>query len=80
MVKRTENTSISITPRMFSAEELAVYLGVGRNTAMAFGEEIGAKRKIYGRALYDKEVVDRHFDSLIGDGNAVQADDQADRV
>ncbi len=65
MNKKTESQIKTVSPRLLSAEELAVYLGVGKSSATTFGEGIGAKRKIYSRTLYDKEVVDRHFDNLM---------------
>ena len=44
--------------RLFSINEAAVYLGIGRSTAISYLEQIGAKRKIGRRTLYDKQVID----------------------
>lgn len=50
--------------RLMDTDELRVYLNLGRNNAMKLGEEIGARRKIGKRVLWDRVVVDKYLDSL----------------
>ncbi|WP_022776264.1 hypothetical protein [Butyrivibrio sp. AE2015] len=47
--------------RLMSITEATVYLGLGRNSAIKFLEQIGAKRKIGRRVLYDKVTIDEHL-------------------
>ena len=47
--------------RLMSIAEATVYLGLGRNSAIKFLEQIGAKRKIGRRVLYDKVTIDEHL-------------------
>ena len=51
----TPNTEFK---RLISINEAVVYLGIGRSTAISYLEQIGAKRKIGRRTLYDKQVID----------------------
>lgn len=44
--------------RLLSINEATVYLGIGRSSALSYLDEIGAKRKIGRRTLYDKQVID----------------------
>jgi len=52
-----------IEQRMLSINEASVYLGIGRSTAIQFLQEIGAKRKIGKRSLYDKNVIDEYLNN-----------------
>lgn len=63
--KPGSNLLNSVEQRMFSINEAAVYLGIGRSTAIQFLQEIGAKRKIGKRALYDKNVIDEYLNNNI---------------
>ena len=63
MRARTMNTT-SGESRLMDTDELRVYLNLGRNNAMKLGEEIGARRKIGKRVLWDRVVVDKYLDSL----------------
>lgn len=63
MRERTMNTT-SGESRLMDTDELRAYLNLGRNNAMKLGEEIGARRKIGKRVLWDRVVVDRYLDSL----------------
>ena len=54
-----------VEQRMFSINEAAIYLGIGRSTAIQFLQEIGAKRKIGKRALYDKNIIDEYLNNNI---------------
>ncbi len=64
MRARTMN-AVSGESRLMDTDELRVYLNLGRNNAMKLGEEIGARRKIGKRVLWDRVVVDRYLDSLV---------------
>lgn len=64
MRARTIN-AVSGESRLMDTDELRVYLNLGRNNAMKLGEEIGARRKIGKRVLWDRVVVDRYLDSLV---------------
>lgn len=65
----TKSQDLAYTKRMLSITEASVYLGLGRSTALVFLEEIGAKRKIGKRALYDKVVIDNYLESEQKGGN-----------
>ena len=60
MVKRISDTSI------MSANEVCIYLSLGRSRGVEFAKSIGAERKVGRRCLYDKVAIDRYFDSLVG--------------
>ncbi len=51
-------------PRLLDTPELMAYTGLGRNNAMRWGNEIGARVQIGRRVLYDRKVIDRHLDDL----------------
>lgn len=51
--------------RLLDAVEVCTYLGLGRNRGIEFAKSIGAERKIGRRALYDRCVIDKHFDNLM---------------
>ena len=50
--------------RLIGIDELASYLGLGRNSALRFGEEVGAVRRIGRRTLYDRRIIDNAIDKL----------------
>ena len=52
------------TGRLMDTEELRAYTGLGRNNAMKFGEEVGAKVKVGKRVLWDRKKIDRYLDEL----------------
>ena len=52
--------------RLMDADELGRYICLGRNSAMAFGKEIGAEIRIGRRVLFDRVKVDQYFDSATG--------------
>jgi len=62
-----------ITPtdskRLLSITEATVYLGVGRNSALKYLEEIGAKRKIGRRVLYDRVTIDEYLSHPTKEGS-----------
>lgn len=62
---RTNNNVIdSCNVRLMDVDALCVYLSLGRNKALEFGEQAGAKRKIGRRTLYDKKALDEAIDLL----------------
>lgn len=65
MNKRSNREIETLKVRLLNIQELQMYIGVGRNNALNFGEESGAKIKIGGRTLYDKIVIDRYLDGLL---------------
>ncbi|MEY8356969.1 hypothetical protein AALB39_26995 [Lachnospiraceae bacterium 54-53] len=65
MRARAMNT-IAGESRLLDTEELRAYTNLGRNNAMKFGEEIGAKIKIGKRVLWDKVKIDQHLNELTG--------------
>lgn len=65
MRTRATNT-VAGENRLLDTEELRAYTNLGRNNAMKFGEEIGAKIKIGKRVLWDKVKIDQHIDGLTG--------------
>lgn len=50
--------------RLMDTEELRAYTGLGRNNAMKFSEEIGAKVKVGRRVLWDRKKIDQYLDEL----------------
>ncbi|MGN9015761.1 polyprenyl synthetase solanesyl diphosphate synthase [Bariatricus sp. HCP28S3_A4] len=48
--------------RLIDANEVCMYLSLGRNRGVEFARSIGAERKIGRRSLYDKVVIDRYLD------------------
>ncbi len=67
MRQRTLITSPQTEARMLDITGLCVYLGLGRNKALAFGREAGALKRIGRRALYDKKIIDQALDELEAD-------------
>ena len=45
--------------RLLSTKELMDYLRIGRNNAMIFGAEAGARVQIGRRVLYDRRIIDK---------------------
>ena len=60
----TERKNISVVSekRLLDANEVCMYLSLGRNRGVEFARSIGAERKIGRRSLYDKVVIDRYLD------------------
>ena len=60
----TERKNISMVSekRLIDANEVCMYLSLGRNRGLEFARSIGAERKIGRRSLYDKVVIDRYLD------------------
>lgn len=51
--------------RLLDANEVCIYLNLGRNRGIEFAKSIGAERKIGRRCLYDKVAIDQYFDKKI---------------
>lgn len=49
--------------RLLDANEVCIYLSLGRNKGIEFAKSIGAEVKIGRRALYDKIKIDNYFDN-----------------
>lgn len=50
--------------RLLDANEVCVYLSLGRNRGIEFAKSVGAERKIGRRSLYDKKVIDKALDEM----------------
>lgn len=60
-VKSEPLSNGTIPKRLLSIAEASVYLGIGRNSALKYLDDIGAKRKIGRRVLYDKNTIDEYL-------------------
>ena len=67
-VKKEPIKTTDIQKRLLSISEATVYLGIGRNSALKFLEEIGAKRTIGRRVLYDLVTIDEHLNHSMKEG------------
>lgn len=61
-MKERKFSTITNEKRLMDANEVCMYLSLGRNRGIEFAKSIGAERKIGRRCLYDKAVIDRYFD------------------
>jgi hypothetical protein len=48
--------------RLLDANEVCVYLSLGRNKGVEFAKSIGAEVHIGRRVLYDKNKIDKYLD------------------
>jgi len=63
-MKERENQLIGTNEkRLFDANEVCIYLSLGRNKGVEFAKEIGSEIKIGRRALYDKVKIDNYLDN-----------------
>ena len=53
-----------VEKRLMDVKEAQVYTGMGRNSCRVFCEQIGAVRKIGGRVLFDRVVIDKALDQM----------------
>ena len=51
--------------RLLNADELSVYIGLGRYSARKYAEQVGAVKKFGRRVMFDKTIIDA---SLNGGG------------
>ena len=60
----TERKMVSLVneKRLLDANEVCMYLSLGRNRGVEFARSIGAERKIGRRCLYDRVVIDKYLD------------------
>lgn len=60
----TERKRVSLVneKRLLDANEVCMYLSLGRNRGVEFARSIGAERKIGRRCLYDRVVIDKYLD------------------
>lgn len=65
MNQRTVN--VDMEKRMMDVDALCAYISMGKTKAREFGEQCGAKRNIGKRVLYDKRVIDKALDQMVGD-------------
>lgn len=49
--------------RLLDANEVCIYLSLGRNKGIEFAKGIGSEVKIGRRSLYDKNKIDLYLDS-----------------
>ena len=54
--------SVMSEKRLMDANEVCMYLSLGRNRGIEFAKSIGAEVAIGRRRLYDKAVIDRFLD------------------
>ncbi len=47
--------------RLLDANEVCIYLGLGRNKGVEFAKSIGSEIKIGRRSLYDKTKIDAYL-------------------
>lgn len=50
--------------RLLSISDVCLYVGLGKNTARVYMDEIGATRKIGSRVLFDKVIIDKALDNM----------------
>lgn len=60
----TERKRVSLVneKRLLDANEVCMYLSLGRNRGVEFARSIGAERKIGRRCLYDRVIIDKYLD------------------
>jgi len=63
VVMNARNTAVANEKRLLDANEVCVYLSLGRNRGVEFAKAIGSERKIGRRRLYDKVIIDRYLDA-----------------
>lgn len=57
----------TVEPRMLNQKQAEEYTGMGRNTLTEFSRQIGARRKIGKKILYDRRIIDAGLDALEAD-------------
>jgi len=50
--------------RLLDANEVCVYLSLGRNKGIEFAKSIGSEIKIGRRSLYDKNKIDQYLNEV----------------
>ncbi len=59
-----KNECVMGEKRLLDANEVCMYLSLGRNRGVEFAKSVGAERKIGRRSLYDKVIIDKVLDEL----------------
>ena len=65
MKARVKENLEGVAIRLMDINELRAYTNLGRNKAMAFGVDAGAKVQIGRRVLYDRQRIDDYIELLI---------------
>jgi len=65
-MRARQRSEASSGTRLLDTEELKLYLGLGRNSAMEFAETAGARVAIGKRILFDRVKLDQYLDELTG--------------
>lgn len=58
-----DSSTLPMQKRLLSISEACVYLGLGKSAARAYLEQIGAKRSIGRRVLYDLDTIDKSLNT-----------------
>ena len=61
---RTRVTKENAEKRMLNAEEASTYIGMGISRTRQLMSEVGAKRVLGRRVVYDKVIIDKWLDSM----------------
>lgn len=61
---RERITSVQNEVRLLDINALASYISMGKTYSRKWGEEIGAKKNLGKRVLYDKVIVDKALAEL----------------
>lgn len=61
-MKERNAVSVMSEKRLMDANEVCMYLSLGRNRGIEFAKSIGAEVAIGRRRLYDKVAIDRFLD------------------
>ena len=64
-MKERSFSTVTNEKRLMDANEVCMYLSLGRNRGIEFAKSIGAERKIGRRCLYDKVIIDRYLDKQV---------------
>lgn len=66
MRKRDNQLSAAISEkRLLDANEVCIYLSLGRNKGIEFAKSMGSEVKIGRRSLYDKVKIDTYLNEQI---------------
>jgi len=65
-MRARQRNELSSGARLLDTEELRMYVGLGRNTAIELAETAGARVAIGKRILFDRVKLDQYLDELTG--------------
>lgn len=63
MNKRFSDGNI-MNKRLLNSEELCSYVGLGKNTARRYADQVGATKHLGKRVVFDRVVLDKAIDQL----------------